>query len=79
MFAGNRPLVGFDCPLAIRCLTNAVHGRVAMDFGAHGPRAAGERLGEIGGLHIAIIWMANGTDEIILDRQRPKVDHLVWR
>ena len=60
-------------------LLNGGHRGVAIDFSAPAAGTLGQRLGQIGGLDIAIVGMLDGADDAIGLAQRPDFLHLLGR
>ena len=54
-------------------------GRVAVDLGAERARALGERLGEVGGLDVAVVGVLDGADDAVGLAERPDLLDLVGR
>ena len=71
VLAGDVALVGLDQPFAGGFLLDAGDRGVAIDFSAAIARTLGERLGEIGGLDIAVIGMLDGADDAVRLAERP--------
>jgi hypothetical protein len=71
VLAGDLALVGGDDPLAVGTLFDRGHGRVAIDFGTARAGTLGQRLGQVGGLDIAVIRMLDGAEDAIGFAQRP--------
>ena len=79
VFAGDLAPVGGHDPFVIGLLRDRQHAGMAMDRGAQRAGAGGERLGEIGGLDIAVIGMADRADEAVWHREGPDFGDLLRR
>ena len=77
VLAGNVPLVGLDQPLPVGLLDDAGHGGVAVDGRAPLTGPAGQGLGQVGGLDIAVRRMLDGPDQVVGPGQGPDGLHLV--
>ncbi len=71
VLAGDVALVGLHQPFAVRLLDDAGDRGLAMDGRAAGAGAAGQGLGQVGRLDIAVVGMLDGADQVIDLAQRP--------
>ena len=71
VFADDVALVGDDLPLAARKPLDRGDGRHAVDLAAAFARRARQRLGEVGGLDIAVLRVLDRPDDPLDVAQRP--------
>ena len=69
--------VGPHEPFAAGSLFDTRHAVLAMDDRAPGSGAPGQGLGEIRGLDVTVVGVADGADEAIGDRQGPDLADLL--
>ena len=79
MFAGDVALVGDDLPFPAREPHDRGHGRMAVDLAAALARAARQRLGQVGGLDVAVLGVLDRADDPLDVAERPDVLDLLWR
>ena len=72
-------LVRAHQPLAARPTLDRGHARLAVDGCAHCPCTASQGLGQVGGLDVAVVGVADRADQAIRYRQGPDVVHGVRR
>ena len=77
MLGGDVALVRADQPFAGGRALDACDGGVAVDLGAERPRSPGERLGQVGGLDVAVVGVLDRADQAIGLAKRP--DRLDFR
>jgi hypothetical protein len=77
VLAGYVALIGGDLPFAGRRLGNCGDAGLAVDPSAAVAGALGERLGQVGGLDIAVIGMLDGAENALDIAQRPDLLDLI--
>ena len=77
--ADDLALVGDDLPLAGGQLLDGADGGVAVDGGAAVASAAGQRLGQVGGLNIAVLGMLDRAENAVGLAERPDLLQLCGR
>ena len=75
MLAADVALVGAHQPLALLA-GEAGDARVAVDGGAPAAGAGGKRLGQVGWLYVAVLWVLYGAHQALCVAEGPKFLHL---